>query len=237
MCILLIDARSPISFHRWKTREYKTVKRGYFIAAGLVVAGALALRAPHQAKPSLTVTYASPPVRPAKLPLANLTVYVVGAVGRTGVYHLRGGTRIQDAVEMAGGLTAQADPAGVNLAELLTDGEEISVPSRGETGQAGKRQTPRTSRRHAGHSNNRTANRSPSRHRKTPPGHPVDINSADAGALQELPGVGPALAQRLIDFREVNGPFHAIDDLTDVAGMTDRHIEKVAPYITLRQPR
>jgi competence protein ComEA len=130
---------------------------------------------------------------------------------------------------MAHGLTAQADPAGVNLAQLLTDGEEIAVPERGEpvvatTLQSRVRHAPARKHRglHAG-----------SGHRKTPPAQPVSINTADAAALQSLPGVGPGLAQRLIDFRTVNGPFHSIDELGDVAGMTDRRIEQITPYIVL----
>lgn len=208
------------------------MKRLYLIAAALVIAGALALHPPqHQAKPGLSLMDSRPQSRPAKIPITTVTVYVVGAVARSGVYCLRGGTRIQDAVKVAGGLTVRADPAGVNLAELLTDGEEISVPLRGETTQP---ITSRTLGRHAKRRNHRAAHRSLSRHRKAPPGRPIDINTADATALQGLPGVGPGLAQRLIDFREVNGPFRAIDELADVAGMTDRRIEQIAPYITLR---
>ncbi len=208
------------------------MKRLYLIGAALVIAGALALHPPRQqAKPVLSVMDSRPLVRPTKLSVTTVTVYVVGAVARGGVYRLRGGTRVQDAVEMAGGLTVQADPAGVNLAELLIDGEEISVPLRGETMQP---VTSRAPRRHAKHRNHRTAHGSPSRHRKAPPGQPIDINSADAAALQDLPGVGPGLAQRVIDFREVNGPFRAIDELADVAGMSDRRIEQITPYITLR---
>ncbi len=208
------------------------MKRFYLIGAALVIAGGLALHRPqHQAKAGLSVMDSSPPPRPRKLPVTSVTVYVVGAVAQGGVYRLPAGTRVQDAVGTAGGLTAQADPAGVNLAELLTDGEEISVPLRGETTQPMTRGTPK---RHARHPKHRTAHRGTSRHRKAPPGQPIDINTADAVALQDLPGVGPGLAQRLIDFREVNGPFRAIDELADVAGMTDRRIEQITPYIILR---
>ncbi|MBC5829644.1 MAG: helix-hairpin-helix domain-containing protein [Candidatus Eremiobacteraeota bacterium] len=207
------------------------MKRFYLIAAGLVVAGALALHPPQrQSKPALTAS-ARPTARLTRNAVETVTVYVVGAVARSGVYRLRGGTRILDAVSSAGGLTAKADPAGVNLAELLTDGQEIVVPLRGEVSEP---ITQRSPSRHAARRKRRTPHRGTGRHRKAPPEHAIDINTADVAALQTLPGVGAGLAQRLIDFREVNGPFHTIDELADVAGMTDRRIEQITPYIMLQ---
>ncbi len=208
------------------------MKRFYLIAAVLVVVGALALHPPQrQSKPALTASAARPPVRSTRNAVETVTVYVVGAVARNGVYRLRGGTRILDAVSLAGGLTPKADPAGVNLAELLTDGQEIVVPLRGEVSEP---ITQRSAARHASRRKRRTPHRGTGRHRKAPPEHAIDINKADVAALESLPGVGAGLAQRLIDFREVNGPFHTIDELADVAGMTDRRIEQITPYITLQ---
>jgi len=207
------------------------VNRLYVIGAALIIAGALIFHPPvRQPAPVLTEKDVRPLVRATKPQVQSVTVYVVGAVARSGVYALRSGTRIRDAVSLAGGLTAQADPAGVNLAELLTDGQEIDVPLRG---QAADRTTDRTSSRHSRRQKHSAMHRA-SKHRKAAPNHPIDINTADEAALEGLPGVGSGLARRLVEFREINGPFHALDELSDVAGMTDRRIEQIAPYVTVR---
>ncbi|MDQ6827158.1 MAG: ComEA family DNA-binding protein [Candidatus Eremiobacteraeota bacterium] len=202
------------------------MKRFYFIGVALVVVAAVFLHPPHtQTKTGLTLREAPPARHAARPAAAGVVVYVVGAVFHSGVYHLPGGARIQEAVAMAGGLTPQADPAGINLAELPTDGEEIAVPIRGE---AISEPTHRTALH-----KKRTSHKRGHKRRKAPLGQPVDINRADASVLQTLPGVGPGLAQRLIDFRQVNGPFHTVDELADVAGMTDRRIEQITPYIRM----
>lgn len=230
LCNLLVDERGLISFRTKKTREREAVKRFYLIAAGVIVAGALALNPPQRlTKPALMLKAPTPLARSTRSPHESVTVYVVGAVARSGVYRLRGGARILDAVSMAGGLSARADPAGVNLAELLADGQEIVVPLRGEAIE----RVPYRSGHPASRRKHSTLHRGAGRHRKMPLEHAIDINTADAAVLQSLPGVGAGLAQRLIDFRLVNGPFHAVDELADVAGMTDRRIEQITPYITL----
>ncbi len=204
------------------------MKPFYFVATGLVFAAVVLLRSPHtQTKAGLTLRDVRPAPHRSKLAVSDPVVYVVGAVVRGGVYHVRDGSRVLDAVAKAGGLTPQADPAGVNLAEVVSDGEEIAVPIRGELTEY--KATRRSAHRNAlaAHSKRRT------KHRKAPPGAPIDINTADAAVLQSLPGVGPGMAQRLIDFREGNGPFHSVDELSDVAGMTDRRIQEMTPYITL----
>ena len=145
---------------------------------------------------------------------AKIVVYVAGAVVHAGLYTLAAGARAQDAVVRAGGLRADADAAGVNLAQRVSDGEEIAVPRQGEA----PRHTART----------RAA-------RKTAaaPAAAVDLNAADASALASLPGIGPTLAARIVEYRRVNGPFASVDELADVAGMTQRRIDAVLPYLVL----
>jgi competence protein ComEA len=72
------------------------------------------------------------------------------------------------------------------------------------------------------------------RHRKPPPAAPIDLNAADATQLQDLPGVGPSLAERIVAFRDVNGPFRSTDELLNVAGMTDRRLDAISPYVVAR---
>jgi competence protein ComEA len=145
---------------------------------------------------------------------SKAVVYVAGAVVHAGLYTLASGARAQEAVARAGGLRADADAAGVNLAQRVTDGEEIDVPRQGET-------PPRVARR------TRAARKSAA----VPAA--VDLNGADAPALASLPGIGPTLAARIVEYRRLNGPFASIDELADVAGMTQRRVDALLPYLVL----
>ena len=127
-----------------------------------------------------------------------LYVHVLGAVPRPGLYVLHEGDRIVDAVAAAGGFTDDADRGALNLARLLADGEQLIVPVAGATPVA----APGT-----------TASGT------------VNLNTADAATLDMLPRVGPAMATRIIDYREANGPFTALEDLLGVTGIGDKTLE------------
>jgi competence protein ComEA len=141
-------------------------------------------------------------------------VYVAGAVRRPGLYHLRAGDRAAQAVALAGGLSASADAGGVNLAAPASDGDEIYVPAIGESPRATARA--RRSRRHSS---------------ALPPLESVDLNSAGADQLAAVPGIGRAIAQRIIELRERDGRFASFDELLDVAGMTESRLERARPYL------
>jgi len=165
------------------------------LAAGLAVAVAVVLLAPrvlHHGSTHVTI----PPLRTATHAHApaggQLVVDVAGAVRLPGLYHLAAGTRIADAVAAAGGATGKADVTLVNLAAPLADGEQVLVPERGAAASAGA--TPSA-----------TA--------------PLDLNTASAEQLDALPGVGPATAQKIIDYRQAHGPFRSIDELEGVPGI------------------
>jgi competence protein ComEA len=139
---------------------------------------------------------ASGTATPARM--ASVTVHVVGEVRRPGVYELPGGARAKDAVDAAGGLLGDADQAAVNLARVVSDGEQIAVPRLGAAvvgagGGAG-----------AGAAS---------------AGAKVDLNTATAEQLDTLPGVGPATAAKIIADRAANGPFRTVDDLMRVPGI------------------
>lgn len=150
-------------------------------------------------------------------PAAASVVYVAGAVARPGLYRLPPGARANDAVERAGGLRADADPAAVNLAERVSDGEEIRVLRLGES-------TPRARR-----GKRKTASRTVF----APAQASIDLNAADEHALASIPGIGPTLAARIVEYRHLNGPFGSLDELADVAGMTQRRIDAVSAYVTV----
>lgn len=143
-------------------------------------------------------------------------VHLLGAVERPGLYELRAGDRAVDAVAAAGGLTADADPAALNLARPLVDGEQIIVPRLGEAAPSGSAD---------GSSGGGAA--------PSDGGGLVNLNTADAAALDTLPGVGPATAQRILDWREQNGRFTAVDDLLSVSGIGPKTFAEIEPLVTV----
>jgi competence protein ComEA len=126
-----------------------------------------------------------------------LVVSVVGRVRHPGLVTLAAGARVADAIAAAGGLLPGGDAASVNLAAVVTDGQQIAVGVPGAPGDAGGR----TASSGAGG------------------GAPVNLNSATAADLDALPGIGPVLAQRIVDYRLQQGPFTSIDQLDDVPGI------------------
>jgi competence protein ComEA len=139
----------------------------------------------------------SPPVGEVARTASTVVVSVVGLVARPGLVSLPAGARVADAVEAAGGFRPEADPASVNLAAVVTDGEQIAVglPGAPVAGGGGGSDSPRSS------------------------GGRVDLNAATAAELDALPGIGPVLAERIVAYRDAEGPFRSVDQLDDVPGI------------------
>ena len=135
---------------------------------------------------------------------APIFVHVLGQVERPGLYELREGARVFDAVAAAGGLTDAADPAGVNLARPVADGEQLLVPAVGEAPPAA-----------AGAASDGR----------------IDLNTADVAALDTLPRIGPAMAERIVEWREANGPIRSVDDLLAVSGIGAKTVEALRPLV------
>ncbi len=127
----------------------------------------------------------------------TVVVSVVGLVARPGLVTLPEGARVADAVAAAGGLLPEADPASVNLAAVVTDGQQVAVGVPGAAPAAG----PAPGGGPAGSSG------------------PLDVNAATVADLDGLPGIGPVLAQRIVDHREANGRFTSVEQLDDVPGI------------------
>jgi competence protein ComEA len=152
---------------------------------------------------------AATPVQPVARPKASapklLVVDVAGAVRHPGLYRLRSGSRIDDAIASAGGPTAKAQLDTVNLAAPVADGEQIVVPRRGVAG--------------AGAAGSPTAGSSPSA--------PLDLNSATLEQLENLPGIGPVTAQKILDYRQQHGAFHSVAELQGVPGIGPAHMAQL----------
>lgn len=182
--------------------------------------------------PLLSVDVSSTGVSP--LVAGLITVHVVGAVVNPGVYSLPAGSRVVDAVDLAGGVEAGADTENVNMAFPLADADQVFIPMRSARGTSSPRTTVpvvRTPERTTGTPRG-SASASPS-----PPsssaGGLVNVNTADAAALEELPGVGPATAKAIVDHRAANGPFASVEDLKKVKGIGDSKFEALRPFVAL----
>lgn len=198
-------------------------------AFAAVAAVCVALR-PAPAPQAVALLAASPPPRawhrqPSNTGVPADVVYVAGAVARPGLYRLSASARVDDAVGRAGGFASDADPASINLAEHVSDGEEIRVLRAGEAVPKTPRARKSRSRKKRHHAGSAAASA------------PIDLNTADADTLASLPGVGPTLAQRIVDFRQVNGSFASVDELGDVGGMTQGRVDAIAPYVTVSSAR
>jgi competence protein ComEA len=128
----------------------------------------------------------------------TVVVSVVGLVASPGLVTLPAGARVADALAAAGGLLPEADPASVNAAAVLSDGQQIAI------GVPGAVAPPASSTGAAG---------------GAAPGSPLDLNAATVADLDALPGIGPVLAQRIVDHRTAHGPFTSVDQLDDVSGI------------------
>jgi competence protein ComEA len=159
---------------------------------------------------------AQAPVRSA------LVVHVVGAVHRPGLYRLRDGARVADAVSRAGGATGGADLAALNLAAPLVDGIQVLVPR--QPAVAGPGEAPNGDSSADGITGAAAG--------VVGLGGKVSLSSATVDQLDELPGVGPITAQKILDYRAEHGPFRSIDDLDAVPGIGPTRIEQLRDLVT-----
>ncbi len=139
----------------------------------------------------------------------TIVVQVEGAIATPGTYRLPGGSRLDELVDQAGGLADEADPSTLNLAARVGDGEVVHIPARTTA-------VPATE----------------------PPGTAtamtrVNINTATAEELEQLPGIGPVLSERIVAYREQNGPFASLDQVVQVEGISTRLLEDLRPLVTL----
>jgi competence protein ComEA len=145
----------------------------------------------------------------------DVVVDICGAVVHPGVYHLAAGARVCDLVQAAGGVTGRAELSAVNLAAKLADGQQVIVPKHGQ---------PTPAVPPAGVAGGGTSSAAAG---------PVNLNLATAEQLDALPGVGPATAQKIIDYRTTNGGFRSVEDLKNVSGIGDAKFEALKDLVSV----
>ena len=160
--------------------------------------------------PSTTIAVVQPPT-----PTVEIRVHVSGAVAFPNVYSMGSNDRVMDAIAAAGGPTAHADLTTINLARRVRDEEQYHIPALGEETPTGPL---------PGESS--TAPR-------VTPGGLIDLNHASPEQLESLPGIGPALAATIVEYREREGPFATVNDITEVSGIGPKTLEKIQGLVTV----
>lgn len=174
---------------------------------------------------------AVPTARPTP---ARLRVHVSGAVASPGLVALPEGARVDDAIRAAGGLAPEAEPERVNLAAPLADGAQLHVPRRDEPGPEPAAGVTGGAGIGGGAALPEPGGAAPAPAGGAGAGATVDVNRAGAAELESLPGIGPALAARILAHREAKGPFQAVEDLLAVSGIGERTLERLRPSIAVR---
>lgn len=192
------------------------------VMAGFALAGLLFFVARAPAGEAIVLQPA-----PTKSPIA---VHVIGAVPRPGLYEFVEGARVQDAIDAAGGLLTSANTGAINLAALLEDGQQLNIPynSGGEPAETFSNQSDEDELELP---NDNQEDSSEERDENTDVDL-VNINTATLEELDSLPGIGPTIAQRIIDYRDENGPFNTIEDIMNVSGIGPATFEEIQNLIT-----
>ena len=171
----------------------------------------------HGQEEAVTLDAGTTPQGEARVKESEIVVYVAGAVNRPGIVQLAEGARAKDAVDACGGFLPTADTNGVNLAQKLKDGMQVTVPEKSPQGTAAQ-----------GAAGGAQAGAA-----KSLPEGMVNINTADEKELDKLPGIGPAMAKRIIEYRTENGAFQSPEEIKRVKGIGDAKYEKMKDKIVL----
>lgn len=199
------------------------VKRNKIVVLIIVVViglGSGFLLIPHKtaaptakSEPALTKKVSEKDVKEVKAP-KDLVVDIQGAVKHGGVYHVKNGAIVQEVLQQAGGLESNADIRNLNQAQRVSDQMKIYVPKRGEQVSPS--------------SSSNVTNGTESNSKKV-----VNLNTATVADFKDIKGVGPKKAERIIAYREKNGPFKQVHDLTKVSGIGEKSLDKIKDQLTV----
>lgn len=218
MLVALAVASALVATWVARPREEPVPARRQPLGAPLSLAAATGGGGPATSSPESSEAVPAGPSAEATAS-GRLLVHVAGAVRRPGLVELPAGSRVADAVEAAGGPTARAQPASVNLARPLVDGEQVVVLRRGDLGAGSV-----------------AYGQGPGPGAPAAPGAavgPVDLNTATLEQLDGLPGIGPVLAQRILDWRTANGRFSSVDELGEVSGIGEVTLGELRQSVTV----
>lgn len=168
----------------------------------------------------------------------TIVVHISGAVNIEGIVELEAGSRIANAIEKAGGVKENADMTDINLAYPLEDGMKIHIPTKEET-EANKNNENMIDESYVtsssgGVSSKEDTNSTQGSSKSTTSNEKVNINTATQEELDTLPGIGPSIASKIIDYREQNGKFNSIEEIKEVSGIGDAKYEKIKDSITIK---
>jgi competence protein ComEA len=180
--------------------------------------GAVAKAAPADGAPDAGAGAISPSAADPAAPTGSVIVDVTGQVRRPGVYELPLGARVIDAIQRAGGPKENAELSVLNLAAPLADGQQVVVPKPGQVVSPGVVPTAPVPGAVPGAPGS---------------GELINVNTADALTLEDLPGIGPVLSQTIVQHRTEHGPFTSVDQLEDVSGIGPATLEKLRPLVTV----
>lgn len=155
---------------------------------------------------------------------APLSVRVIGAVKKPGTYTLAGSARLADAVQQAGGVRSDADLSNLDLTRALADGEELDIPARGAAPAVNSGIS----------SNSSTPDAAPTAVPTRAVASKLNLNTATLAELDALPGIGPTLAQRILDYRTLRKGFQTIEQIKDVRGIGDKLFAEIKELITVQ---
>jgi competence protein ComEA len=196
-----------------------------------------------QSTPEPSPTPAGATTTPAAVPPTELIVYVSGAVKRPGVYTLRAGQRLFQAIQRAGGFKNSAQQDALNLADHLKDGDQVHVPSiaLASAPPPTRATTTPTGSRVLGRSNATVSQAQAASPEQSgaptkfhlPGDGKVKLNSATQADLEKLPGVGPSTAQTILTYRQSSGGFKELEELKEVRGIGEKKFAKMQPFLSL----